>query len=109
MFGATGYIGAYIIEAIVKAKASFGRIAIITSPGTAENKATKLEKLREQGVEVIVGDVTKAEDVLKAYEGLHPTRIKKYVIMLIIFRNRYSYQRGWKKCPWRTNQLDPPC
>lgn len=72
MFGATGYIGVYIIEAIIKAKASFGRIAIITSPGTAENKAKQLEKLKEQGVEVIVGDVTKAEDVLKAYEGFFP-------------------------------------
>jgi uncharacterized protein YbjT (DUF2867 family) len=72
MFGATGYIGVYIIEAIIKAKASFGRIAIITSPGTAENKAKQLEGLKEQGVEVIVGDVTKAEDVLKAYEGLYP-------------------------------------
>jgi uncharacterized protein YbjT (DUF2867 family) len=72
MFGATGYIGIYIIEAIIKAKSSFGRIAIITSPGTAETKANQLEKLKEQGVEVIVGDVTKAEDVLNAYEGLHP-------------------------------------
>ncbi len=75
MFGATGYIGVYIIEAIIKAKASFGRIAIITSPSTAKNKAKKLEKLREQGVEVIVGDVTKSEDVLKAYEGLKLTSI----------------------------------
>jgi len=70
MFGATGYIGVYIIEAIIKAKSSFGRIAIITSPGSAENKSKQFERLKEQGVEVIVGDVTKAEDVLKAYEGI---------------------------------------
>jgi uncharacterized protein YbjT (DUF2867 family) len=73
MFGATGYIGTYIIEAILKAKDSFGRIAIFTSSDTAGNKARQLEKLKELGVEIITGDVTKKEDVLMAYEGVYPT------------------------------------
>ncbi len=75
MFGATGYIGVYILEAIIKAKASFGRVAILTSPGTAERKAEHIQNLKDQGVEVIVGDVTKSEDVLEAYEGFYPPSV----------------------------------
>jgi uncharacterized protein YbjT (DUF2867 family) len=70
IIGATGYIGAYIIEQIVKAKDHFGRIAILTSPNTAETKSQTLEKLRAQGVEVVIGDVKNSEDILKAFEGL---------------------------------------
>ena len=38
ILGATGYIGVYIVDSIIKAKDSFGRIAIFTSLSTAENK-----------------------------------------------------------------------
>jgi len=70
IFGATGYIGAYILEKIIEAKASFGRIAIFTSSSTAENKPEGLGELKKKGVEVIIGDVTKSEDILNAYKGL---------------------------------------
>lgn len=68
--GATGAIGKYITQQIIAAKESFGRIAILTSQNTATQKASEIESLRSQGVEVFVGDVTKEEDVKKAYEGV---------------------------------------
>lgn len=70
IIGATGYIGTYITEQILLAKESFGRIAIFTSPNTAEKKPEVLDKLRAQGVEVIIGDVKNSQDLLKAFEGL---------------------------------------
>jgi uncharacterized protein YbjT (DUF2867 family) len=99
IFGATGYVGAYILDAIIKAKDSFGRIAIFTSPGTTKNKTEHLRKLKEQDVEIIVGDVTRSEDVLKAYEGVLPASVKGYACAEIS-RNRYCNQCRWKKCPW---------
>ena len=69
VFGATGYIGAYILKEILKNKDSFGRIAIITSPSTVENKSAQLQNLKSEGVEVIVGDVTTPTDVLNAFKG----------------------------------------
>jgi uncharacterized protein YbjT (DUF2867 family) len=69
ILGATGYIGVYIVDSIIKAKDSFGRIAIFTSPSTAENKPEKLEELKAQGVEVIIGDFKKASDLEAAFQG----------------------------------------
>jgi uncharacterized protein YbjT (DUF2867 family) len=70
ILGATGYIGTYITEQILNAKNLFGRIAIFTSPGTAESKSQVLNNLKERGVEVIVGDVKSSNDLLKAFEGV---------------------------------------
>lgn len=69
VFGATGYIGTYIIDQIVKAKSSFGRIAIFTSPNTVEKKPDVINKFKENGVEVIVGNADEETDVVKALEG----------------------------------------
>ena len=69
ILGGTGYIGSYILDQIVKAKDSFGNIAIFTSPRTAETKSELLDSLRSQGVGVIVGDVNKPEDLQKAFQG----------------------------------------
>jgi len=69
LLGATGYIGSYILDQIIAAKPSFGRIAIFTSPKTAETKAEKIEKLKAQGVEVIIGNTGNDEELLKAFEG----------------------------------------
>ena len=73
MFGATGYIGTYIIEQIVDNGPKFGRIAIFTSPSTVENKPKIINALKTAGVEVIVGDAGKEEDVVKALQGNYPT------------------------------------
>jgi putative NADH-flavin reductase len=70
LLGATGYIGTYILEQIIKAKENFGKIAIFTSPSTAEKKPDVLEKLKGQGVEVIIGDTGNSEELLKAFEGV---------------------------------------
>lgn len=68
VFGATGTIGKYIIEALINAKASFGRLGAFTSANTVESKASYVQALKEQGVEIIVGDITSEADVAKAYE-----------------------------------------
>ncbi|KAL2869567.1 uncharacterized protein BJX67DRAFT_392093 [Aspergillus lucknowensis] len=70
IFGATGAIGSYITAEIVHARASFNRIAVFTSPSTLSAKAEQLSALREEGVEIITGDVTKKDDVVKAFEGI---------------------------------------
>ncbi len=69
IIGATGYIGSYILDQIIKAKDSFGNIAIFTSPSTAEKKAELLDSLRAKGVGIIVGNIDKPEDLLKAFQG----------------------------------------
>jgi len=73
IFGATGYIGTHITQQIIKSKDSFGRIAIFTSPNTVENKADVIKGLKEEGVEVIVGDATSTDDIVKAYQGFYPS------------------------------------
>lgn len=66
LFGATGAIGSFILNAILAERSQFGRIAIFTSQRTAE---TKGEQLKKQGVEVIIGDLEDETAVKAAYEG----------------------------------------
>lgn len=69
VFGATGVVGQYIITSLIEARPSFDRLAIFTSPSTVERKLEEIESLKRKGVDVIIGDLTNQEDVLKAYEG----------------------------------------
>jgi saccharopine dehydrogenase-like NADP-dependent oxidoreductase len=69
IIGATGVIGKPITHQIVSAKSTFGRIAILTSNNTANNKADEVRALKGQGVEVLVGDLQVEDDVKRAYEG----------------------------------------
>lgn len=71
IFGATGTIGSFILEAILAARSQFDRVAIFTSPRTAETKAAYLEKLKAQNIEVIVGDVEDENAVKAAYNGTY--------------------------------------
>ncbi|KAJ5947300.1 hypothetical protein N7466_000315 [Penicillium verhagenii] len=70
LFGATGTIGSFILESILTARSQFDRVAIFTSPRTAETKAAYLEKLKAQNIEVIVGDVEDESAVKAAYNGI---------------------------------------
>ncbi|CAG8028866.1 unnamed protein product [Penicillium olsonii] len=70
LFGATGNIGSFILDAILPVRSQFGRIVIFTSPRTAETKAAQLEKLKQQGVEVITGNFEDEEAVKAAYAGI---------------------------------------
>ncbi|KAL4914320.1 hypothetical protein BDW62DRAFT_145189 [Aspergillus aurantiobrunneus] len=70
VFGATGAIGSYIIAAIVNARDAFNHIAVFTSPSTLTTKQSTINALRESGVEILVGDVTSKDDVLKAFSGI---------------------------------------
>jgi nucleoside-diphosphate-sugar epimerase len=69
VFGATGVIGKYILQEIVNARSLFDKIGLFTSPSTVENKSEEIQKWRDEGVDVIVGDVSSEEDVEKAYQG----------------------------------------
>jgi uncharacterized protein YbjT (DUF2867 family) len=69
IIGATGLIGRRIIQEIVRNKSKFDRIAIFTSQSTLESKSDDLDKLKQEGVEVIGGDVSNPDDVKKAYQG----------------------------------------
>ena len=75
IFGGTGVIGKFITEKILAAKESFGKVAIFTSQSTVEGKKDLLEKWKKQGLEVIVGDLTQDEQVLKAYESKSLIRV----------------------------------
>ncbi|KIN00005.1 hypothetical protein OIDMADRAFT_181258 [Oidiodendron maius Zn] len=70
LFGATGQIGAFILDALLSARDEFERIAIFTSQNTVETKADSLVRLKKNGVEIIVGEISDEEAVGKAYEGI---------------------------------------
>jgi uncharacterized protein YbjT (DUF2867 family) len=69
VIGATGLIGTPITKAIISAKSSFGRIAILTSSATVAKKASEINSLKSQGVEILTGDLSNEQDVKKAYSG----------------------------------------
>ncbi|EXJ84779.1 hypothetical protein A1O3_05451 [Capronia epimyces CBS 606.96] len=72
IFGATGLVGSRITREIVRNKSQFERIAIFTSRTTVESatKSEQIASLQKEGVGVIVGDVTSAGDVARAYSGI---------------------------------------
>jgi FlaA1/EpsC-like NDP-sugar epimerase len=70
IIGATGVIGKPITEQVIAAKSSFERIAILTSANTVETKVDEIKSLKDNGVEVFVGDLGVEADVKKAYEGM---------------------------------------
>jgi nucleoside-diphosphate-sugar epimerase len=67
--GATGVIGKPITEQIVATKSSFERIAVLTSTNTVNNKVEEIKALKENGVDVLVGDLAVEADVKRAYDG----------------------------------------
>ncbi|KAL4997414.1 hypothetical protein BDV10DRAFT_92239 [Aspergillus recurvatus] len=69
IFGATGAIGSYITAAITDARGAFGRLGIFTSQSTLISKTKEINALREKGVDILVGDVTSKDEVLKAFDG----------------------------------------
>jgi hypothetical protein len=71
IFGATGTIGSFILDAILPVRAQFNRVAIFTSPHTAETKAEHLAKLKKQHVDVFIGSVENEEAIKAAYEGIN--------------------------------------
>lgn len=70
IIGATGVIGKPITEQVIAAKSSFERIAILTSTNTVKAKVDEIKSLKDNGVEVFVGDLGVEADVKKAYEGM---------------------------------------
>ena len=70
VFGATGVIGKYLIGALAENKKDFDKIGVFTSPATVQNKKEEIDRLKRQGVEILVGNVESEGDVTKAYEGM---------------------------------------
>lgn len=71
LFGATGQIGSFILDAIISTRGKFGRVAIFTSARTAETKTAYLDRLKHRNVEVIVGELENESSVKAAYEGTY--------------------------------------
>ncbi|KAJ3567832.1 hypothetical protein NPX13_g6634 [Xylaria arbuscula] len=73
IFGGTGAIGKHITSAIVSAKASPGHtISLFTSESTVSNpdKQALLSAWKSEGLRIITGDISNADDVTRAYEGI---------------------------------------
>lgn len=70
IFGATGLIGRYITDAIVKEKDSFNRVVIFTTPATVAKKAEYIQHLKSAGVEIITGGITNEKDIQLAYQNI---------------------------------------
>lgn len=66
-------IGKFIANAVLSAQPPFEKVGIFTSQSTVENKASQIKSFKDQGAEVIVGDVTNEEQIKKAYQGEHRT------------------------------------
>ncbi|KAI9744065.1 MAG: hypothetical protein M1818_002217 [Claussenomyces sp. TS43310] len=70
VFGATGLIGKPITKELVENIQSFDRLAIFTSVGGTEEKKALLASWKAAGADIIEGDVTDNEQILKAYKGI---------------------------------------
>ncbi|CAG9995041.1 unnamed protein product [Clonostachys byssicola] len=70
IIGATGAIGKYITDKIVDAQPPFPKVSIFTSESTVSKKAEYINQLKSKGAHIITGDVTNANDVKAAYEGV---------------------------------------
>lgn len=74
-FGATGFIGTHILDAILEAQPPFETVGIFTSASTASAKGQLLDDLKTKGVKIHIGDVTDTGDVTKAYSAGYDTVI----------------------------------
>ena len=68
--GSSGTIGQHITSALAGSRKSFQRVAIFTSPSTAQNKGDFIANLEKHDIEVIQGDLASDADVKKAFEGM---------------------------------------
>lgn len=73
IIGATGNIGKHIANAVIFAEPRIAsQILVLTSLATASSpeKQTLLSSWKSQGVSVITGDISSADDVRNAYSGV---------------------------------------
>jgi nucleoside-diphosphate-sugar epimerase len=67
IIGATGLIGKYITTEIIKAKASFGRVVVLTSENTIHKKLSQINELKHSGIDILVGNITNEKEIRRAY------------------------------------------
>ncbi|KAF1956602.1 NAD(P)-binding protein [Byssothecium circinans] len=110
LFGSTGVIRKFILQALIDEKASFEKIGIFTSQGTAEKKKDVLDRVKAEGVEVVVGDVNSEADIAKAYEGFDTvisalgrnvilTQIALLDIIKLLLEIQEFFLGCWRKWP----------
>jgi hypothetical protein len=75
IFGGTGLIGKYILDAVLAANPPFEKVGIYTTAGTAESKSQLINDLKAKGVQIHIGDIRDIEDVAKAYAAGYDTVI----------------------------------
>ena len=69
VFGATGNIGRYIVNALLENKSSFGKIAAFTYEDSVKKKPELFEKAKTRGVEIITGELTDEAKLAEVYKG----------------------------------------
>lgn len=69
IIGATGTIGTHITAAIANATKQFEKVAIFTSPATAESKKGVIEELKSKNVDIITGDISDDKQLKDALAG----------------------------------------
>ncbi|OQU98972.1 hypothetical protein CLAIMM_04680 [Cladophialophora immunda] len=55
---------------ILKRKASFDRIVVFTSHNTVKTKPGEIAKLEQEGVEIVLGDLSNTEEVARAFQDV---------------------------------------
>jgi len=69
VFGATGNIGRYIVNALLENKSSFGKIAAFAYEDSVKKKPELFEKAKTRGVEIITGELTDEAKLAEVYKG----------------------------------------
>lgn len=95
VIGAGGNFGPYIVHELLRQKARFRRIAILSTL----QKKEKFSSAAAKGIDVVVGDYKDA----KSYKGIsQKERAKTITDMLTVKRNtnhrfRHSHFSGWQR------------
>ena len=69
VFGATGVIGKYLIQALLDSKDSFGTITAVTYPDSYEAKKDAFQKLKDQGAQIAAINIDDEDAIRKLYKG----------------------------------------
>jgi hypothetical protein len=69
IIGATGNIGHPISQALANHRNSFSKIGALTSEKSLNEKKEKFDELRQQGFEIVLGDIEDKKSLVTAFQG----------------------------------------